>query len=91
MNAMYGHRTGKCEKSATVTARLPNTPLIWEAFIQQPELMHHLQCKGMDGVPAEIAEEIGMLLEHDDRHSDAGQHQAKHHPGRSSADDATLS
>lgn len=62
-----------------------------QQIIQQLELMHHLQCRGMDRVPAEVAEEIGVLLEHDDRHSGAGQHQAEHHPGRPTADDAALS
>ena len=62
-----------------------------QQIIEQPEFMHHLECRGMDGVPAEIAETIGMLLEHDDRHSGAGQHQAEHHPGRPTADDAALS
>src|SRR5215468_2912221 len=42
----------------------------------------------MNGVAAEVAQEVGMLLQH--RHLDAGtrQQKPKHHPGRSAAGDA---
>jgi hypothetical protein len=41
----------------------------------------------MDRVAAEVAEEIGVLLQHD--HVDAGarQQKARHHPGRAAARD----
>ena len=44
-----------------------------QEFLEQAELVHHLQRRGMDGVAAEIAEEIPMLFEHDD--IDAGARQ----------------
>ena len=43
----------------------------------------------MDGVAAEIAQEVGMLFEHGDMHASARQQEAKHHPGRAAADHAT--
>ena len=45
----------------------------------------------MDGVAAEVPEEVGVLLEN--QHVDAGarQEQAEHHPGRPAADDAARS
>ena len=44
----------------------------------------------MDGVAAEVSEEVGVLLE--DRHADAGtrQEEAQHHAGRSAARDHAL-
>ena len=42
----------------------------------------------MDGVAAEIPQEIRVLFQHDDRHTGAGQQESEHHPGRAAADDA---
>ena len=46
--------------------------------------------RGMDGVAAEIAQEIGMLFEHQRLHAGAGEQQARHHPGRPAADDQKI-
>ena len=43
----------------------------------------------MNGVAAEIAQEIGMLLEHDDVDAGAREQKAQHEPARPAADDAT--
>src|SRR5215475_13798921 len=56
-----------------------------EEFFEQPELVHHLERRGMDGVAAEVAQEIGMLLEHQDVDAGAGEEKAEHHPGWSTA------
>jgi|SRR5688572_1096264 hypothetical protein len=50
--------------------------------------MHHLQRGGVDRVSAEVAEEVGMFLQH--QHLDAGtsQQQSQHHAGRTAARDA---
>ena len=40
-------------------------------------------------VAAEIAEEVGMLLQHDDVDPGARQQKAEHEPARAAADDAT--
>src|SRR5437773_2319184 len=52
------------------------------------DLVHDLEGGGMDRVAAEVAQEVGVLLQHD--HVDAGarQEQAEHHPGRAAAGDA---
>ena len=42
----------------------------------------------MDGVAAEIAQEIGVLLQHDDVDAGAREQKAEHHAGRPAADDA---
>ena len=57
-------------------------------FLQKTEFIENLQGRGMHGVAAEIAQEIGVLLKY--RHHDPGarQQQAQHHPGRTAADDA---
>src|SRR5881396_2082183 len=56
--------------------------------LEQAELVHDLERGGMDRVAAEVAQEVGVLLQHD--HVDAGarQEQAEHHPGRAAAGDA---
>ena len=59
-----------------------------EEFIEQAELVHHLERRGMDGVAAEVAQEVGVLLQH--HHVDAGarQQEAEHHAGGPAAGDA---
>ena len=55
---------------------------------EQAELVHHLERRRMDRVAAEVAQEVGVLLQHD--HVDAGarQEQTEHDPGRATAGDA---
>jgi hypothetical protein len=40
-------------------------------------------------VAAEVAQEIGVLFEHENIDSGARQQQSQHHPGRAAARDAT--
>ena len=35
-----------------------------EEFVEQAELVHHFERRGMHGVAAEIAQEIGVLFQH---------------------------
>ena len=42
----------------------------------------------MDGVAAEIAQEVGVLLEHDDVDAGTGQQKAEHHARGPAAGDA---
>ena len=56
--------------------------------VDQPEFVHHLQRRGMHGVAAKIAEEIGMLLQHDHVDASAAEQIAQHHAGGPAADDA---
>jgi hypothetical protein len=57
--------------------------------ITENELVEQRQGAGMHGVPTEITQEIGMLLQHGDIHTRPGQQQAQHHPCRPAADDHT--
>jgi hypothetical protein len=43
----------------------------------------------MDGVAAEVAKEIGVLLQHEDIDSGTGKQKAEHHASRAAARDAT--
>ena len=44
-----------------------------QKVVEQAELAHDVEGRGMDGVAAKVAQEVGMLLEHDD--VDAGARQ----------------
>ncbi len=89
-------RVGRWVKSANAYSRPPKNALKvgrllvrqLEELVEQAELAHHVEGRGMDGVAAEIAQEVGVLLEHD--HVDAGarQQEAEHEPARPTADDA---
>ena len=58
--------------------------------VEQPQLGQRVHGRGMDGVAAEVAQEIRVLLQH--RHVDARPRQqiARHHPGRPAAGDDAL-
>ena len=87
---------GRWRKSARVTATSPYLPgklrrlsmRQLEELIEQAELVHQLERRGVDGVAAEIAQEIGVLLQHHDVDAGAGQQKAQHHAGRAAAGDA---
>ena len=59
-----------------------------EEAVQQPELVQHLQRRRVDRVAAEVAQEVGVLLEDDDLDTGAREEQAEHHAGRAPAGDA---
>jgi hypothetical protein len=60
----------------------------FEETIEQTELVHQLERRGMDSVAAKIAEEIGVLLQDDNVHAGAGEKKAQHHSRRPSAGNA---
>ena len=51
-----------------------------EELVEQTELAHHVEGRGMDGVAAEVAQEVAMLLEHDDVDAGAREQEAEHEP-----------
>src|SRR5262249_26627112 len=59
-----------------------------EKGLDEPELVHHLEGRGMDGVAAEVTEEVCVLLQHDHVHAGAGEEKAQHHAGGPAAHDA---
>ena len=58
-------------------------------LLSQAELVEHGQGRGMHRVPAEVAEEVAMLLQHRDLNPGTGEQQAQHEARRTPADDAT--
>ena len=61
-----------------------------QELVDQAEFEHQLERRGMNRVAAEIAEEIGVLLQHHDADAGARQQESKHHPGGAAAGDAAL-
>ena len=59
-----------------------------QEVVEQAQLVHHLQGRGVDRVAAEIAQEIAVLLQHQHLHPGPRQQKAEHHPGRAAAGDA---
>src|SRR5262249_53750317 len=57
--------------------------------LQKSEFVHHFQGRGVDGVAAEVPEEVAVLFEDEDIHAGAGEQIAEHHPGGPSAHDTT--
>jgi hypothetical protein len=55
--------------------------------IENPEFVHYLKRRGVDGVAAEVSQEISMLFEDDDFYPRPGEKEAEHHARRPSADD----
>ncbi len=56
----------------------------------RPEFEHQFERRRMNRVAAEIAEEIGVLLQHHDMNAGARQQESEHHPGGAAAGDAAL-
>src|SRR3989441_9119671 len=61
-----------------------------QEFVEHAELVEDLQSRGVDGVAAKIAKEIGVFLEDFHAYSRSGQQQPEHHARRSAAGDADL-
>src|SRR5262249_341389 len=78
------------ERVADLRAEMPHLLVgQLQEFVKESELVHELEGRRVDGVPAEIAEEIGVLLEDDDVQACAGEQEAEHHAGRAAARNAT--
>jgi hypothetical protein len=59
-----------------------------EKRLEQPKLCHDLKGRRVNGVAAEVAEEIGVLLQHHHLDAGAGEQVTKHHAGGSASGDA---
>src|SRR3546814_17366523 len=64
--------------------------IAFEQLTLRPEFVEELERRGMDRVAPEIAEEIGVLFEHDRLDPGAREQQPRNHPRRPAADDANL-
>src|SRR5688572_2432763 len=64
--------------------------LVWqlEERLEQAKLVHDLQRRGMDGIAAEIAQEVRMLFEHGHLDAGAREQKSEHHAGGPAAGDA---
>ena len=100
MKAMKRQRVGRCVKSASTTSIVADHPpydlahLLMrqlQELIEQAKLVHDLERRGMDGVAAEVAQEVGVLLQHHDIDAGAGEQIAEHHAGRPASGDAAAS
>jgi hypothetical protein len=62
--------------------------LVWplQEFPEQTEFVHDFKRRCVDGIAAEIAQEVGMLLQHLNLQAGACQQEAQHHAGRTAAD-----
>ena len=56
-----------------------------QELLQQAQLVHQLERGGVDGVAPEVAEEVGVLLEHQHRDAGAGEQEPEHHAGGAAA------
>ena len=61
-----------------------------QEFIDQAKFDHQFERRGMNRVAAEIAEEIGVLLQHDHVDASTSQQEPQHHSGGAAAGDAAL-
>src|SRR5260370_20951520 len=55
----------------------------FEEVFENSQLVHHLQRRRMDRVPAEVAQKIRLLLKHDNFDSGAAQKKSQPHSGAS--------
>jgi hypothetical protein len=59
-----------------------------QELIQQAKLVDDFERGRVDGIAAEVAQEVGMLLQHHDVDAGARQQQPQHHAGGPAAGDA---
>ena len=59
-----------------------------EEGFEEAELVHEVESGRVDGVAAEVAEEVLVFLEDGDMVTSAGEEESEHHAGRTSAYDA---
>src|SRR6202158_513156 len=60
-----------------------------QKIVQNAKFMHYLKCGRMDGVTAEIAQEIRVFFEHIHIDAPSGKEITQHHAGGPSPGDAT--
>ena len=78
-----GDRHGLAGDVAGQTPGLLVRPL--EEFVEKAEFGEEFEGRGVDGVAAEVAEEVAVLFEDDHFDAGAGEEEAGHHAGRPAA------
>ena len=61
-----------------------------EKIVENAQFVHDFERRGMNRVAAKIAQKVGMLLQHDNIHSHAGQQKTQHHASRTASGDTAL-
>ena len=91
---MNGQGVLKRPKSPTWNVSLPNLAQFLvrpgEKTTEQAQFVERGEGRGVHGVAAEVAQEIGVLFQYDDVNAGPREQIAEHHAGRSAAHDATL-
>src|SRR5262249_60363113 len=87
-----GRQVGEIRESISPTAEICADAASFlvrqlEELVEQTELAHHVEGRGMDDVAAEVAQEVAMLLEHDDVDAGAREQEPEHEPARSASND----
>jgi hypothetical protein len=59
----------------------------FQEHFEDTQFLHQFESGRMDGVPTEVAQEVGMLLENHDIDSRACEQKSKHHAGWTAAYD----
>ncbi len=59
-----------------------------QKLVEQPELVHQFERRGMNGVAAKVAEEIRVLFQNDNVDAGARQQKSQHDAGRPAAGNA---
>src|SRR5262245_37452378 len=62
-----------------------------EELVEQAQLVHDFNRRGMNRIAAKVAEEISMFFQNDDVNTGAGKQKAQHHARRAATGDATVS
>ena len=61
-----------------------------QELVQEAQLVQHLERRRVNGVAAEVPEEVSVLLQDHDVDPRPRQQEAQHHPGRTAARDAAI-
>jgi len=56
-----------------------------QEFFEKAEFVHQLESGWVDGVAAEVAEEVGVFFEDEDVDAGAGEEETEHHAGWAAA------
>ena len=62
-----------------------------EEVVEQSQFVHNFERGRVDGVATKVAQEVRVLLQHNDIDAGTSEEEAEHHPGRPAACDTTLS
>src|SRR5262245_29069322 len=59
-----------------------------QEFVEQAELVHHFERRGVHGIAAKVAQEISVFFDYDNWNTSAREQEREHHARGPSTDDA---